>query len=95
MATQGTIVIVLTTNKENKLVAGPELISRGFVYHTTGVQLFDEIKAVIKANYSKINSSNPETFMTELRTMVKNLTSEVIYTKTEKSPIVIPVILLV
>lgn len=93
MATQGTVVVVLTIDKSNKLVAGPELISRGFIYRTTGMPLFDEVKSVIKANFGKINTSNQETFMADLKALVKNLTSEVIYAKTEKSPIVIPVIL--
>ncbi|NJK70811.1 MAG: hypothetical protein HC932_00870 [Thermales bacterium] len=40
MATQGSLVLVLLVNKSKKLVGGPEIISRGFVYMKSTTGLF-------------------------------------------------------
>lgn len=54
MATQGSLVLVLLVNKSKKLVGGPEIISRGFVYMKSTTGLFDEMKEVIKKNTTQL-----------------------------------------
>lgn len=93
MASQGTVVMVLTVNKSKQLVAGPEIISRGFVYAKTGKELFEEIKDEVKARFKtlKIDPASPNYF-TELRTQVRNMAQDIIHDKTEKQPMIIPIV---
>jgi ribonuclease J len=94
MATQGTIVMVLTMNRNKQLVAGPEIISRGFVHVKNGQQLFDEIKEKIKASLasSKLDPAS-QTYFTDLRNHIKTITTDIIFEKTEKQPMIIPVVI--
>lgn len=93
MNTQGAVVMVVTINKSKKLVAGPELISRGFVYMKSGKSLFDEIKEDIKNRFDDIKiDSNSPSFFTDLRNALKVIASDIIFEKTEKTPIIIPVV---
>jgi ribonuclease J len=93
MGTQGAVVMVVTINKSKRLVAGPELISRGFVYAKSGKSLFDEVKDEIKRKSETIKiDTNSPTYFTDLRNSLKNIASEVIFDKTEKTPMIIPVV---
>jgi ribonuclease J len=93
MATQGSVTLVILINKKKELVAGPEIISRGFVYMKSATDLFDEIKEVVKTNFNKFDiEPHSATYFTDLRGQIKTLVSHFISKKTEKDPMVIPVV---
>ena len=93
MSTQGSVIVVLLVNKQKKLVGGPELISRGFVYMKTSVDLFDQIRDEIRAKFGGIKiDPESDTYWTEMRQQVRNIAKECIMQKTEKEPMIIPVI---
>jgi ribonuclease J len=94
MATQGSIIIVLLVNKQKKLVGGPEIISRGFVYMKSSVSLFDDIKDELRKKFTTIKADpTSQTYWTDLRGGLRNITREFVYSKTEKDPVVIPVVI--
>ncbi len=93
MSKQGSVIVVLLVNKQKKLVGGPELISRGFVYMKTSVDLFDQIREEIRAKFERINlDPESKTYWTEMRQQIKNITKDFIAQKTDKDPMIIPVI---
>jgi ribonuclease J len=93
MANEGSVVMVLTVNKQKRLVAGPEIISRGFVYMKTGRELFDEIKDEIRNRFPTLKlDPNSANYFSELRTQIRNIASDFIFQKTEKTPVIIPVV---
>lgn len=93
MAKEGTVMLVLLVNKQKKLVSGPEIISRGFVYMKNNTDLFDEIREEIKRKYSSIDfDPQSKTAWTDLRNGIRNIARNYIMEKTEKDPIVIPVV---
>lgn len=93
MNKQGAIILVMLVNRKKELVSGPEIISRGFVYMKNSTVLFEELKNEMKA---KLKTStvdpNSETFYAELRQLVKQVATDIIYHKTEKMPMIIPVV---
>ncbi|NJS41471.1 ribonuclease J [Candidatus Gracilibacteria bacterium] len=94
MATQGSLVLVLLVNKSKKLVGGPEIISRGFVYMKSTTGLFDEMKEVIKKEYNAIDlDPKSSSYWSDLRNKLRNATREFVYSRTEKDPVVIPVVI--
>ena len=93
MSTQGSVIVVLLVNKQKKLVGGPELISRGFVYMKTSVDLFDQIRDEIRAKFGSIRvDPESKTYWSEMRQQVRTLTRDFVVQKTEKEPMIIPVI---
>lgn len=93
MKEEGTIILVTLVNRKKELVSGPEIISRGFVYMKNNTQLFDELKNELR-NKLKSSSVSPssETFYSELRQLIKQAASDIIFNKTEKMPMIIPVV---
>jgi len=93
MSTQGTVILVALVNKQKQLIAGPEIISRGFVYMKNNTDLFEEIKAELKNSFKGLQV-DPESkkFFTELRAEMKKHASQFIYKKLEKDPMIIPVV---
>lgn len=93
MAQQGTVMLVLLVNKQKKLVSGPEIISRGFVYMKHSGDLFEEIRNEIKSKYSTIDfDPGSKTAWSDLRNGIRNIARDFIYSKTEKDPVIIPVV---
>ncbi len=94
MATQGSLIIVLLVNKQKKLVGGPEIISRGFVYMKASANLFDEIKEEVKRKYEMLDiDTKSNTYWADIRNSIRNITREFVYSKTEKDPVIIPVVI--
>lgn len=93
MSTQGSIILVLLINKKKELVAGPEIISRGFVYMKNSTQLFDQLKVKVREEFSMVDlDRNSPTYFSELRNYLKKMVSTYIFKVTEKDPIIIPVV---
>jgi len=93
MNKDGSIILVLLVNRKKELVSGPEIISRGFVYMKNSQALFDEIKSEMKKKYDLLGlDPKSETFFSDLRRDIKKEMSEFVYRKTEKMPMIIPVV---
>ncbi len=93
MSTQGSVILVVLLNKQKKMVAGPEIISRGFVYVKNSGELYDEIKEIVRRKFDALTlDPHSPTYFSDLRTSLKKMVSEQIYAKTEKDPMVIPVV---
>ncbi len=94
MSTQGSLVVVMLVNKQKKLVGGPEIIARGFVYMKANSDLFEDMKKKIKEEFAtyKVDPTS-STYWSELRSKIRHTTRDFVYNKTEKDPIVIPVVI--
>jgi ribonuclease J len=93
MSKQGSVILVVLLNKQKKMVAGPEIISRGFVYVKNSGELYDEIKEIVKHKFNSLDlDPHSPTYFSDLRSKLKRIVSEQIFAKTEKDPMVIPVV---
>lgn len=93
MYTQGSLMLVMLVNKQKRLVGGPEIVSRGFVYMKNSQELFDDIKKFTREEFKKVTvDKKSPTFFAELRKIIRKEVSDYIYKKTEKSPMVIPIV---
>ena len=93
MATQGSIVLVVTVNKARKVVSGPEIISRGFVYMKNSAELLENLKLAISNGLeSLIIDPNSKSYFSELRSKIRDIAGDFINEKTEKNPMIIPVV---
>lgn len=93
LSQDGLIVIVVTISKENgQVVAGPDIISRGFVYVRESEDLMDDAKNVIKDALTKCEEKQITEWGT-IKSQVKDSLREFIYSKTKRNPMILPIIM--
>ena len=93
LSQDGLIVVVVTISKESgQVVAGPDIISRGFVYVRESEDLMEDAKTIIKEALSKCEEKQ----ITEwgaIKSQVKDGLKEFIYSKTKRNPMILPIIM--
>ena len=93
LSQDGLIVIVLTMNSQTgEVVAGPDLISRGFVYVRESENLMDDVKSVVRHEIKKCEERGIKDWATIKSTTRENL-RDYIFTKTKRNPMIIPIIM--
>ena len=93
LSQDGLIVIVLTMDSSTgEVVAGPDVISRGFVYVRESENLMDDVKAVVRHEIKKCEEKGIRDWSTIKSTTRENL-REYIFTKTKRNPMIIPIIM--
>lgn len=93
LSQDGLIVVVITIDaKSGKIVAGPDVISRGFVYVRESENLMEEIKRLLREELSKCEEKHITDWGT-LKTIVREELGDYIYKKTKRQPMLIPIIM--
>lgn len=93
LAEDGLIVIVVTISSQTgAVVAGPDIISRGFVYVRESGDLMDDIKSIAK-QVLELSEKNNIRDWTTLKNSVKSKVSEHLYRETKRKPMILPVIM--
>jgi ribonuclease J len=93
LAQDGLIVIVATIDGDNgMLVAGPDIVSRGFVYVRESEGLMDETRKLAREVLQEC-SANKITDWGTIKMRVKDALSKLLYDKTKRSPMILPVIM--
>ncbi len=93
LAEDGMIVIIATVEtKTGKLVQNPDIISRGFVFLKDNKKLIEDIRHKVK---TMVIASNPSTWAdsNQIRNDVRDKIGQFIFTKTQKRPMVLPVVI--
>lgn len=95
MAEDGMFVIITTLDKRTgKLTNQPEILSRGFVYMKNNDDLIREVKhEVRKLLESTAKGGNEGVNWTDMRQMVRDSISDYLFQKTQRSPMILPVII--
>ncbi len=92
LAEDGLIVVVAAINAKNKrIVSGPDIISRGFVYVREAEDMINGARDVAKAALEESISSGVRDWTT-LKNRMKDEVSRYVYNKTKRSPMVLTVI---
>ena len=93
LSQDGLIVIVLTMDSSTgEVVAGPDVISRGFVYVRESENLMDEVKSVVKHEIRKCEEKGIREWST-IKSNVRENLRDYIFTKTKRNPMIIPIIM--
>ncbi|MEK7167494.1 MAG: ribonuclease J, partial [Patescibacteria group bacterium] len=93
MAEDGMLVVIATINgKTGELIHNPDLISRGFVYMKENKKLIEMTRQKVK---KLLKDNNPKTAPDDqyLKEMIRNEIGKFLYQKTEKRPMILPVII--
>lgn len=93
LSQDGILIVVMTISKENgAVVAGPDIVTRGFVYVRESETLLDEAKervrqALAKCGESKINE------WALIKAQVRDVLGKLFYEKTRRRPMILPIIM--
>ncbi|WMJ75847.1 MULTISPECIES: ribonuclease J [unclassified Sedimentibacter] len=92
LSENGLIIVVLATEKgTGKVLSGPEIVSRGFIYVRENIDLIEESKTVIKKALAKCEESNIKEW-NNIKMMIKDSLSSFIYEKIKRNPMILPII---
>ena len=93
LSQDGLIVVVITMDsRSGKIVSGPDVISRGFVYVRESENLMEEIKHLLREELSKCEEKHITDWAT-LKLVVREELGNYIYKKTKREPMLIPIIM--
>lgn len=91
LAQDGLIVIVLTMDSATgEVVAGPDVISRGFVYVRESENLMDDVKRVIREEMEKCEQKHIKEWSV-IKSNLKDNLRDYIYQKTKRNPMILPI----
>ena len=92
LAEDGMIVIVMTySSYDHKLLAVPEILTRGFIYVKDSEDVIEEMSRVVMETVENCDSQEI-TDWNSIKTKVKSNLSGFLYKTTRRSPMILPVI---
>ena len=93
LSDNGIIVVAVTIDKiSREVVSGPDIVSRGFVYVKESEDLMNEIDDVVCDILERCYINNIRDWAT-IKTKIKDGVSRFLFTRTKRSPMVLPVIM--
>jgi len=93
LSQDGILIIVVTLDKEAKqVVAGPDIVTRGFVYVREAEELMEEAKERVKFALDKCYEKNI-TEWAAIKSNVRDVLGKFLYEKTRRRPMLLPIIM--
>ena len=94
MAQDGMFVIIITLDRRNgKLINQPDIISRGFIYMKGNDDLIREVKHEVRKIVESKGKEKLEPNWAYLRNVIRDEVGEYLYQKTERRPMILPVVI--
>ena len=93
LSEDGIIVVTVTIDgRSGRVLAGPELVSRGFVYVRESEELIDGARTQVEIALDRALADNAHDW-NSLKTRVREALSSYIYRKTKRSPMILPILM--
>lgn len=92
LSQDGLMIVVVTMEKETgTVIAGPDIISRGFVYVREAEELMEEAKAVVQEALMKCEEKHI-TGWSYIKGLIKDTLKNYLWQRTKRSPMILPII---
>lgn len=93
LSENGIIIVVLTLEKySNQLLAGPDIVSRGFVYVRESEDLMDEAKTIVSDAVEECLKRNVSDWG-KIKNVIKESLSDYLWKRMKRDPIILPIIM--
>ena len=93
LAQDGLIIVVAAVDKAaGKIVSGPDIVSRGFVYVRESEELMEESRTLMRSAMEKTLTPNVREWNT-VKGVMKDTLGSFIFQKTRRSPMILPIIM--
>ncbi|SHK05850.1 ribonuclease J [Tepidibacter formicigenes DSM 15518] len=93
LSEDGLMVVVVTIAKENgKVISGPDIISRGFVYVRESEDLIEKAKVVVREALTQCENRQIREWA-YLKNAIKDELKNYLYERTKRNPMILPIIM--
>ena len=93
LAEDGILVVIMTLEKySNQLLAGPDIVSRGFVYVRESEELMEEARHVVEHALEGCMEKRISDWG-KMKSVTKEALSEFLWKKTKRNPMILPIIM--
>ena len=93
LAKDGILIVVLTLEKgTNQLLAGPDIVSRGFVYVRESEGLMEDAKAVVTEAVEKCLMGRYVDW-SKIKMVIRESLNDFLWKRTKRKPMVLPIIM--
>lgn len=93
LAEDGLLIIVITIDKESGVViAGPDIVSRGFIYVREAEDLMEELRVQCEIALDRCLDEGIREW-NGLKSALKSTMSDYLFKKTKRSPMILPIIM--
>ena len=94
LAEDGILIVVLTLEKgSNQLLAGPDIVSRGFVYVRESEGLMEEARNVVSEAVEDCLLHQRNADWSKIKMVIRDTMNEFIWKRTKRKPMVLPIIM--
>lgn len=93
LAQNGIIIVVLTLEKySNQLLAGPDIVSRGFVYVRESEDLMDQAQKIVDAAVQDCLKRHVNDWG-KIKNIIRDSLSDFLWKKMKRNPMILPIIM--
>lgn len=94
LSEEGLVVVVVSMDmKEFTIEAGPDIISRGFVYMRESGDLIHDAQSLLSKHLQNIMSEKRTTQWSEIKNEITDTLAPFLYEKTKRRPMILPIIM--
>ncbi len=94
LAQDGLMVVVVSVSPESrKILSGPDIITRGFVYVRENEELMEQARAVAKESLTACLGQGGQLDWSNLKAKLRDDLREFLYQRTKRSPMILPVVM--
>ena len=93
LSQDGLVIIVATVDsRTGQILAGPDIVSRGFVYVREAEKLIDDARDQVRQVLEKCRAENVRDW-NSVKTRVREAASAFMYRRTKRSPMILPILM--
>ena len=94
LAEDGILIVVLTLEKgSNQLLAGPDIVSRGFVYVRESEGLMEEARQILTDAVEDCLCHQRNADWSKIKLVIRDRMNEFIWKRTKRKPMILPIIM--
>lgn len=92
LSQDGILIVVLTlSGATGAVIAGPDIVTRGFVYVRESETMLNEIREITRKTMLRCEQNNIREW-TALKSQIRDVLSKYLYEKTKRRPMIMPIL---
>jgi ribonuclease J len=92
LSEDGIIIVVMTLDSEGRVLSGPDIVTRGFVYVRDSGDLMDAARNVLRETMDRMEDAHISDWP-KIKNEVKSDLSDFVWKETQRKPMILPIIM--